>query len=270
MANAKDYVENRDILKEDFGWEVPIELVPLPSRGVLYDPETKLYKKEALKIRAMTAREEDILASTALIKEGTVLDHLITACLKEQGVNSTDLVIGDRNALMIAIRITGYGTDYPVKVNCSSCSNSNNVDINLGDLEIRRLGIEPVEEGKNLFEYTLPVTKKKVVFRFITMNDERENTLRTKALKTSISGLIGTTVTDSLEMAICSVSGVADKNKIKHFILNMPAYDSRSLRKFIKDNEPGMNMTWDYSCSNCSSENNIGIPITSEFFWPST
>ena len=270
MANAKDYVENRDVLKEDFGWEVPVELVPLPSKGVIYDPETPLYKKEAVKIRAMTARDEDILASAALIKEGTVLDHLITSCLKEKGVNSHELVIGDRNALMVAIRVTGYGTDYPVGVNCNSCGKHNDVNINLGELEIKRLGVEPAEIGKNLFEYTLPVTKKKVKFKFITMKDEKENSIRAKSLKKNMSDKAGTAVTDSLEMAICEIDGITDKNKIRHFILNMPAYDSRSLRKFIKDNEPGMNMTWQYDCSACDRENNIAIPITSEFFWPST
>ena len=83
MANANEYVSKINIMKEEFGWEVPVELVPIPSRGVIYSPESTLHKKEDVKIKAMTAKEEDILSSAALIKEGTVLDYLIDSCLME-------------------------------------------------------------------------------------------------------------------------------------------------------------------------------------------
>lgn len=267
---TKDYVENRNVLKEDFGWEVPVELVPLPSKGVLYHPETPLYKKEGLKIKAMTAREEDILSSQALIKEGTVLDHLIDSCLVERGVDSKLLTIGDRNALMISIRITGYGPDYHVTTNCTGCGHSNDVTIDLGSLAIKRLSIDPVAPGENLFEFELPVTKKKVHFKYTTMKDEREYSSRSNQMKKHLKDFFETNVTDSLDMAIQSVDGITDKNKIKHFILNMPAFDSRALRAHIKKNEPGMDMTWEFSCSKCQKENKIAMPITSEFFWPGT
>ncbi len=270
MARAKDHVENRNIMKEDFGWEVPVELVPLPSRGIIYDPESSLYKKEALKIKAMTAKEEDILASRALIKEGTVLDHLIASCLAEPNIDPSELTMGDRNALMIAIRITGYGPEYPVESTCRKCDTMNRVDVNLSDLTIKRLGINPVEEGKNLFEFKLPVTKKKVRFKYGTVDDQRDFDEKEKVMKKHLSALVDSTVTGALELTIESVDKVTDKNKIRHFIQYMPAYDSRALRKFMRENEPGIDMGWSYKCKNCSHENEIMIPVTTEFFWPST
>ena len=216
--DTKDFVENRNVLKEDFGWEVPVELVPLPSKGVLYNPETPLYKKEALKIKAMTAREEDILSSQALIKEGTVLDHLIDACIMEKGIDSNLLTIGDRNALMISIRITGYGPEYPVTTSCSACGHSNDIVIDLGALSIKRLDIDPVAKGENLFEFKLPVTKKVVHFKYTTMKDEREYAAKSKQMRKHLKDLFNTSVTDSLDMSIQSIDGVTDKNKIKHFI----------------------------------------------------
>tara|TARA_B100000900_G_scaffold416212_1_gene450101 strand:+ start:1496 stop:2305 length:810 start_codon:yes stop_codon:yes gene_type:complete len=269
MSNAKDHVGRVNVMKEEFGWEIPVELVPVPSKGLIYDAESSLYKKESVKIKAMTAREEDILSSSALIKEGTVLDHLIDSCVLDD-IDAKDMILGDRNALMLAIRITGYGPEYPVRAFCSSCNHENKFSIDLSQIPIRRLTIDPVEEGKNLFEYNLPVTKKKVLFKFATLRDDRERSFKEQSLKNHIKMMVESKITGNLEVAIQQVDHVTDKNKIKHFIMNMPAFDSRSLRKFIQENEPGMEMSCSFGCSNCGKQNTSAIPITSDFFWPST
>ena len=269
MANAKDYVDKVNIMKDDFGWEIPVELVPIPSRGVIYDPESSLYKKEAVKIKSMTAREEDILSSAALIKEGTVLDHLISSCLTEN-IDARDMLVGDRNALMIAIRITGYGPEYGIAASCDKCGHRNSFSVDLSSLPIKRLSLEPEEEGRNIFKFKLPVTKKNVYFKLPTLRDERERTAKEKTLNQHIKVLIESNVTGNLETVIQRIDNITDKNKIKHFIMNMPAYDSRALRKFIKDCEPGMDMSCSFTCENCGAANDSNIPITTEFFWPST
>ena len=269
MADANEYVSKVNVMKDTFGWEVPVELVPIPSKGLIYNPESMLYKKEAVKIKAMTAKEEDILSSAALIKEGTVLDHLIKSCVLED-INAEQMISGDRNALMIAIRITGYGPDYPVKAFCSNCSHKNNMTVDLTSIPIKRLKIEPESEGENLFKFVLPVTKKTVYFKFPTLSDDRERSIKEKTLNKHIQSLVSSNVTGNLELAIQQVDEITDKNKIKHFIMNMPAFDSRALRKFMAENEPGMDMNWEYKCEACGSKNRSLIPITSEFFWPST
>ena len=270
MAKTRDHVENRDVMKDDFGWEVPTELVPLPTRGLIYDPESSLYNRESLKIKAMTAKEEDILSSQALLKEGTVLDHLLKSCLTDGDIDPTDMMMGDRNALMVAMRITGYGPEYNVEANCQKCGELNKVPIMLDHLPIKRLDIEPAEPGANKFEFKLPVTKKSVIFKYGTQRDRRDYAEREKNLKKHLTGKIENNVTSNLEMSIVSIDGITDKNKIRHFVMNMPAFDSKALRNFINDHEPGIDMAWNYNCSKCNHDNKIAMPMTAEFFWPST
>jgi hypothetical protein len=258
-----------NVMKDEFGWEVPVESVPLPSRGVIYSPDSLLYNTETLQIKAMTAKEEDILTSQAFLKENTVVEKLIESCLIEKSIDVNELTSGDRNALMVSIRITGYGTEYKVTHTCNNCSHKNEVVADLSRLGIKRLSAEPIELGKNLFEFTLPVTGKTVHYKFLTGHDQKEVELIEKRLK-SAGISYDNTVTNYLENTIVSVDGVTDKNKIKHFIMNMPALDSRKLRQHIRKSEPGIDMSWNYNCSNCGHDNDINLPITSEFFWPST
>lgn len=266
FGSDSEKLQKENILKDDFGWEVPIELVPLPSSGLLYGPDSSLYKKEMLKIKSMTAREEDILMSPAFIKEGTALDHVASSCIIDN-ININEMTVGDKNAILTAIRITGYGKDYNVKIRCDSCGVFNNVNIDLSSLPIKRLKIEPHEDS-NMFLYTLPVTKKRVLFEFTTIKKDKQRKKHITNLENAnMSNSVGQ-VTLALEYLIHSIEGITDKNKIKHFIMNMPARDAKSLRKYIYDHEPGIDMTDKFKCKSCNSDNVFSIPITSDFFWP--
>ena len=262
------HVPKQKILEEDFGWSVPVESIPVPSSGLLYDPNTSLYKRETLKIKAMTAHEEDILTSPALLKEGTAIEYVIKSCLTDKSINVEDLIVGDKNALMVSIRITGYGSKYSIAPKCENCGKMNKKQINLSELNINRLSISPVEEGKNCFEYELPVTKKKVHFKFLTVRDQKEKERKEKVYERKITSGIRNGVTSFLEYAVVSIDGITDKNKIQHFIRNMPAFDSKSLRQFINDNEPGIDMSHEWECQYCQHENKNSLAVTSEFFWP--
>lgn len=264
------HLPKNDIMKNDFGWEIPVESVPLPSRGAIYDPDSNLYKRETLQIRAMTAQDEDILTSQALIKDGLVTQWLIKSCLIEKSINVEELIGGDRIALMISIRITGYGSDYNISPTCSKCEHKNEVHVNLSELGIKRLSIEPIEQGKNLFSYKLPVSKKNVVFKFLNQKDEKERQASRDFFKMQTEGRLDNGVTSFLENSIVSVDNITDRLKIKHFVKFMPARDSKALRKFIGESEPGIDMNVKFTCSNCSHVNEIRLPVTSEFFWPNT
>ena len=113
---------SRNVMKDDFNFEVPVETVPLPSRGAVYPHDSSIYGRETVDIKAMTAREEDILTSRALIKKGTVITELLKSCIVDKTVSSEHMLVGDRNAIMTAIRITGYGSEYKVEVDCPHCS----------------------------------------------------------------------------------------------------------------------------------------------------
>ena len=259
-----------NVMKDEFGWEVPVESVPLPSRGLIYDPDTLLHNTETLNIKAMTAREEDILSSQAYIKQGIVIEKLIESCVIDKTINVDDLITGDKNALMVAIRITGYGSDYLVEHKCPNCGSLNKVSIDLSSLPIKRIVHDPLELGKNLFAFTLPVTKKVINYRMPTGKDEKEQELKEKRYKQLGITKPQAPVTDFLEKIIVSIDGITDRNKITHFINSMPALDSRKLRLHVAENEPGIDMTWNYSCKSCQHENGINVPVTQEFFWPST
>lgn len=256
--------------KNDFGLEIPVETVPLPSAGRVY-PKTMeaLHGRETVEIRSMTAREEDILTSRALLKKGTVITELIKSCLTDKTVNPVDLLTGDRNALMIAIRITGYGTEYDVELECNECQSKANRTFDLGALPIRRLEISPVEEGTNLFEFVLPRTKKMVRFRFLTGRDEEE--ILAAADRQKKLGLMQgeSNVTTNLLYSIVSVDGNTDRSKLANFVRMMPAMDAKALREYIRNNEPGMVMRQEVTCPVCGQAEEVSMPIGASFLWPS-
>jgi len=258
-----------DRVKADFGLDIPVELVPLPSSGRVYPQGSALADREALEIRAMTAREEDILTSRALLKKGTAITELIRSCIVDKSVNVSDMLIGDRNALMVAVRITGYGPEYPVELECPDCDTNTQHTFNLAELQIRRLAIDPVVEGSNAFEFALPVSKKNVRFKFLTGRDEDD--MMALAEKQKKHGLGNeSAVTTALQYAIVAVDGVTDRAKISNFIKSMPARDSRALRTYIKDNEPGIVMRQDVACDKCGHSEEVDMPLGVNFFWPST
>jgi len=264
-----EYASKVNVMKEEFGWDIPYEAVPLPSRGVLYNPDCTLYNAETLQIKAMTAQEEDILTSPAFIKEGSTIDNLIKSCLVDKTIDPLDLTIGDRNALMISIRITGYGSDYNMTHSCQYCNRQNKIVAQLSELGIKRMTTAPIEQGKNLFSFVLPVTKKTVQYKLQTCRDEKEAEITNRRMK-DLGVNVDNTVTSYLQNTIVSVDGITDKNKLSHFIKNMPARDSRVLRLHMQENEPGIDMSWEYQCDGCKTNNTIKLPITTEFFWPST
>ena len=255
-------------VKAEFGLDIPLEVVPLPSSGKVYPQSSSLYGSESVEIRSMTAREEDILTSRALIKKGTVITELIKSCLVDRSINPHDLLGGDRNALMVAIRITGYGPEYKAEIECQECGTKAPHDFNLAELPIRRLEIEPVAQGSNIFEYVLPRSKKVVKFRFLTGKDEEEiMTMSEKQKKLGLS--TESNVTTSLIHAIVSIDGIEDRAKIANFIRNMPARDSLELRNYIRDNEPGVVMKQDTSCPSCGHAEEVAMPLGVNFLWPS-
>jgi hypothetical protein len=221
-----------------------------------------------VEIKAMTAREEDILTSSALLKKGTVITELIRSCLVDKRINPIDMLTGDRNALMVAIRITGYGHEYDAEVACSDCSVTSAREFNLSQLPLRRLTIDPVSPGENLFAHKLPFTKKVVHFRFLTGADEEEISKtqeRQKKLGLSSDSL----VTTNLMHAIVSVGGSDDRTKISQFVRMMPARDSLSLRNYIRKHEPGLQMRQEVTCESCGHSEEVGMPLGVKFLWPS-
>ena len=257
-----------NIKSETFNWEVPVETVPLPSKGLIYSQDSWFHMKETVDIKSMTANEEDILASQAYVKKGTVIEELIKSCVMDKNADVDNLLIGDKNALAMAIRITGYGSQYDCNVFCVHCQYKNNKIFDLTTLGIKPLGASPIENGKNRFSYILPVTKKSVVFKIMTtkdVNDLEKNLENKRQLLGEMS--IGT-ITSNLLNQIISIDGIEDRGKINEFVNIMPAFDSRSLRSYILKIQPGIDMDVNFNCENCNRENKTSLPINANFFWP--
>jgi hypothetical protein len=254
--------------KADFGLDIPVEVVPLPSGGKVYPVNSTLFGRETVDIKAMTAREEDILTSRALMKKGTVVSELIRSCLVDKTINVSDLLAGDRNALMVAIRITGYGPEYDAEIECEECNVKSPQQFDLGALPLKRMPIDPISPGVNVFEFLLPYTKKVVRFKFLTGGVEEEiGSMQEKQKKLGMYS--DSVVTTNLFHSIVSIDGIEDRAKISNFIRVMPARDSLALRNYIKDNEPGISMKQETVCPACGHASEVQMPIGVNFLWPS-
>lgn len=255
-----------NVLKDDFNYEVPVERIPLPSGGLVYPKNHPLYGVNAVDIRAMTAREEDILLSRALSKQGTTMSTLISSCLIDKRIDSKTLISGDRLAIILGIRITGYGSSYKTAVDCQSCGETSKNEFDLGELDVKPLEIAPSGD-ENLFEFILPMSKKRVLFKFMTGHDEEESTAVIERKQKLFPGAPEGIVTTRLESHIVSVDGVTDKVKISRFVSSMLAGDSRALRNHIEKNEPGVNLEVAWGCMHCGHVNKNTLPTGALFFW---
>jgi len=260
-------ITTRNVMKEDFGVEIPVESIPLPSKGVVYPTDSSLHAQETVDVTAMTAREEDILTSRALIKKGTVITELLRSCLVNKDINPDHILSGDRNALMTAIRITGYGSDYVVEVECPDCDEKSKQTFDLTGLPIKRLEILPIDIGANCFEVELPLTKKRIQFKFLTGTDEREMSVTSERRKKS-GFQADSLITQRFRQQVASIDGIVDQGKINMFINNMPAGDSLFLRKYIDKHEPGIEMKAWMECPNCFEHSEVRLPMGASFFWP--
>lgn len=256
--------------KAEYGSDVPVHLAPVPSNGVVYPANHPLHNKTHVEFTAMSAREEDILASPALIKKGTVITELIRSCLVDKSIDPLTLLIGDRNALMVAIRSAGYGAEYTGEVQCSEreCEAVTERTFDLERLEIRRLSLAPVAEGVNEFETLLPVSGVKVRFKFMTGADEED--MAATADKQKKLNMNPATVTSNLLRVILSVDGDKDRSKISKFVSKMPAKDSLHLRNLIRREDPGILMKQESTCTVCGQEASVDIPMNHTFLWPSS
>jgi hypothetical protein len=240
----------------------PSETIDLPSNGVFY-PEDSPLRSGQIEIKYMTAKEEDILTSTNLIQKGVVLDRLMDSLIVTKGVKSSDLLIGDLNAVMIAARILGYGKDYEVTLACSSCGNDVDQTVNLSDLDMEN---QPVEGSNDKFTFVLPISKAEVTVKLLTRGDELAIEKEIKALR-KVNADVDTEATTRLKYMIVAVNGDTSKNVIWSFVDNLLVKDARYLREQYRTVVPDINFNIAVDCS-CGVSKTARLPIGSDFFWP--
>ena len=243
----------------------PSELITLPSKGLLYEEGSPL-KKGEIEMKYMTAREEDILTNVNYIKSGTVLDKLIQSLLVDK-LNYDDLLIGDKNAVLIAARILGYGAEYEISKTHPQTGQKEKVSIDLTSLNDKELESSLVSEGKNEFELELPASKRTVTFKLLTHGDEKKITQELEGLKRlNREGFEGTT---RLKHTIVAVDGNFDTKIVRDFIdKSLLARDARALRLHIKEISPDTELKVDLTYSDGYIEYGVPFPLGVDFFWP--
>lgn len=253
-------MSNQKEKNNEFHFEVPFDVLPLPSKGLLYPGQ-----KDSIKVEYMTASDENILTSPNLIKSGKVIDVLIERKVKESPVPLNDLLVGDRNAIMVWLRATGYGEMYPVKLTDPVTAEEFETEVDLNDLKTKEIGAQPDE--RNEFSFKLPRTKKTIKFKMLTVGAEREivakSEKRAKLTKSPITNIL----TSRLEKQIVEVDGNRDPNYIGKFIQVMPAYDSLKFREYVDNIEPGIDMMVDVEGPS-GEPFRSSLPIGLNFFWP--
>lgn len=256
-----------------FSYITPTELIDIPSKGLYYPPEHPLHMKDSIEIRHMTAKDEDTLTSRSLLKKGVAVDKMLNDIITDKSIKVENLLIGDKNALIIASRISGYGAEYETKVTCPSCNvpNQHSFDLNdhkmanpIPEEELQKLGIN-ITSNKN-FTLTLPVSKLSIEARFLNGMDERNIIQRSQ--DNQKNNLPENAMTQQIKYFVISVNGETDRRKINQFIDNMPAKDSKYLRNVYKNINPNVSMEQQFTCSSCDFQETMEVPFTSDFFWP--
>jgi hypothetical protein len=246
------------------------EVIDLPSKGWYYPKDHPLASGK-LEVYFMTARHEDILTSTNLIRKGVVLDKLMEALIADSRVKYDDLFLGDKNALMIASRILGYGSEYTVNVECPSCAAKSEVDINLAELADKDITFADEMRYKNAFEFLLPFSKKTIVFKLLTHKDEVNIQKELDAIKKSTRSDVSTEITTRMRYAIVSVDGSDDRETVRTFVQNMPARDGVAFREYTRKINPDVDLTFKFECVKCGHEEpRMEVPIDVGFFWPNS
>jgi hypothetical protein len=240
-------------------FKIPTEQVTLPSKGLLYPKESPLSKGE-IEMRYMTAKHEDILTNANYIRQGTVLDKL----LKELIVTDIDynqLLVGDKNALLIAARILGYGKDYAINYG------GKEVTVDLTTLENKNIDYSLFKAGENEFTFDLPNSGNVITFKLLTHGDEQKIETEIKGLQ-KINPNVSTDLTTRLKHMITSINGDRDIKSIRTFVDNaLLAPDARALRKYYITVSPDINMKFIPQDEDYVGEG-IDIPISLNFFWP--
>ena len=254
-------------VSKESGIDIPVERVSLPSKWLIYSQGHPLFNEEFVEIKCMSAKEEDLLTSSALIKNGTVLTKLIESCLLNKSINAEDLILGDRNALLIGIRVTGYGSTYSVKIKCDDCNEEYDADFTLNGLTIKSLSSTPIQPNMNLFSYKLPVSGLDVQFKLLTGQDENEIT-QIKERNKKLGSQVEKNVTLKLFQSVASINGETDRSKLNYTINNLRAGDARALRNHIKEISPDIDMHQWTKCKKCNAESEVEIPLSVGFLWP--
>ena len=243
------------------------ELVDLPSEGEFYPENHPLYEKKQIEMKVMTTKEEDILLNANFIKNGVVIDKLLASLIVDKAIKIDDLLIGDKNALVFASRASGLGNIYSAKTTCAECEESTDTEHDLSELGTKTPKevdwITKTDHGT--FMVALPKSKLNVEFKLLLGREEKQiekQVAKRKKHRLPVNNLI-----IRMQKIVISINGVTDHHQIASCLEAMPIMDSRKIRLAYDHVLPDINTTFNYVCPFCDSEQEVGLPLTADFFW---
>lgn len=240
-------------------FKFPTEEVELPSKGLIYPKDNPLSSGK-IEMKYMTAREEDILTNQNYIKNGTVIDKLLKSLIISK-VNYDDIIVGDKNAILIAARILGYGKDYDFQYL------GEQITVDLTTLETKYLDESTMVDNQNKFLFKLPHTGTEITYKILTGRDEKQITAEVNGIK-KIDKNASPELSTRLKYMITSINGETDRKIIRDFVDNyMLARDSRAFREHVRNTQPDVPMKFKY-VGNDGTEEDATMPMTAGFFWP--
>ena len=243
---------------EESKFKFPTEIIELPSKGLVYSEDNPLSSGK-VEMKYMTAKEEDILSNQSYIQKGVVLDKLLQSLIVSK-INYQDLIVGDKNAIMIAARVLGYGKDYEFEYK------GEKVTVDLSLLDNKPFDEASISQGQNEFSFTLPSSGTLITYKLLTHKDEMAIEAELRGLK-KLNKNASPEVSTRLKHMILSVNGDSDKKLIREFVdTYFLAQDARSFRKYVADKQPDVNLTAQVDLM--EGVEDIEIPITVNFFWP--
>jgi len=238
----------------------PYDIIELPSQGLLYPN-----KKDKVKVEYLTAMDESILTSPNIIANNKVVETLLSRKVKDLGFDTSELIEGDRIAILVYLRVTGFGNEYTQMVWNEKTGELEQGVIDLTTLKSKKLTVKPDEN--NNFDYELPISKKKIKFRFLNSKDEEEIDVIDEQQMKRNNTEISNRFMIELERQVASIDGETDKIKLSNILKNLKIMDARALRQYISDIEPGLDL-------NTTARTQGGESVPSflkfgrSFFWP--
>ena len=238
----------------------PTEVVDLPSQGLLYPKDSPLSSGK-VEVKYMTAKEEDILTSANLIRKGIVVEKLIESLVVDKSIDIDTILVGDKNAILVASRILAYGKEYEVEIDGQT------VVVDLTTLKDKEVDKSVFTKGVNEFEFELPATKRKLTFKLLTSGDEKSIDTEIKGYEKVGDG-IGYDLTTRLKNMILSIDGDTKRASINSFVDNeFLSRDSLAFRTYANKIMPDVDMTSEYIDED-GEEKEFTVPMTVQFLWP--
>ena len=254
--------------EQPFSFVVPTEFVQLPSKGRFYPPGHPLHNQEMIEIKQMTAKEEDILTSRSLLKQGVAIDRVLQSIVIDPRIDVSSLLVGDRNAIVVSCRVSGYGSEYTTSITCPSCEAKNDYTFDLNEAAITNGVLEGVtQNGDGTFNTVLPKSNLSVDFRLLTGRDEK---FLTQGQTTKNKNKADRLITSQLRGILVSVNDNDTAEALNYVANNLPSMDSKYLREVYKSVQPNVDLTQHYQCEECGFQKDMEVPLTADFFWPNS